>query len=104
MPDNSKPTRKPLAISKLNVGTLWDELIFAIVSNAGPRGITIENICKKAIGVKHSKAEIREKSIPPASNFHNSSISNVEAVRRYLDDNIYQTIYGYREITRKSKK
>lgn len=99
-----KPTRKPLATSKLNAGTLWDALIFAIVSKAGPRGITIENICKKAIEVKHSRAEIKEKNISPASNFHNSSISNIEAVRRYLDDDIYQAIYGIREITKKSKK
>lgn len=95
------PVRKQSGTRKLSQNTLWDELIFVIISNASPRGITIENICKKALAVKHTKTEIKEKNITPMSNFHNSTISNVEAVRRYLDDNLYQTIYGYREITKK---
>ncbi|MEW5947260.1 MAG: hypothetical protein AB1742_13785 [bacterium] len=93
--------RKPVPLSRMTRNVSWDELIFAIVSGAGKKGITIEEICRKAIRIKYTGEEIRQKNITPFSNFHNSRVSNVEAVERYLLFSPSAQAYGYREIGRK---
>jgi len=95
------PFRKATAVGKLPPNVSWDELIFCIVSGAGKRGINIEEICKKAIKIKYSLQEIKEKGISPRSLFHNSRITHIEAVALYLDNSAYSVLYGYRELTKR---
>ena len=93
------PFRKAPPISKLPPNVSWDELIFCTVNCAGKKGMTVEEICEKAIKIKYSKEEIKEKKITPRSLFHNSRITNIEAVAGYLDNSAYRVIYGYKEIS-----
>lgn len=94
------PIRKPTPPAKLIPQATWDEVIFSIVSNTGKTGILVEDLCSKAIAVKYDKRDVRAGAVTPYTRFHNSNITNLEAVCRYLDSPEFRAVYGYREMKR----